>query len=633
MNPEFQAGGRLMALTVAMAAALSMSGCGGGGGDSSGGTPPPPPPATQSISGVVIDGAIQGATVCLDVNANGSCDSGEPVSGATDAQGNYTITGLTTAQLDAGSPLVAVVPATAIDADTGVVGTAYVMRAPAGKHAVISPITTLVQTGVAQGMTQAAAETAVATQLQVSASSLYNNFTTSSAGDNAALRTAVPLVVSSLQAGEQLVVSAPSTSPAPGYWVRQFNFTNTSNHYLRYYYSDNVADANGLYTYYDVRTSVVGGVPASSTTLYDSALLATPQGWKAFNGAMPNTSSRGSPAVSQWGNGYVYLTSRVDTDVSGQSIASVVAQIQDLSLNTTSSVVGVNASGLTGTMPAGSAVRRIRNVNTAAPVAYRVADGSYDYPSLAALVSAFPVPSSPTAGNTASMASLHGSAGCGASFCAQERLRVAFGANNAATYYLCDIDQSTNTTSNCQQAGTGTYAIGTAVDGSTPIMTFASLPAATSVQTFTRVFVARNGRVWFGWQDKPAAPSVQTRLNKVAFEALAAALNITPPTISDAASAYAGVWTASYTGGDTGDCASVYIDANGRVNGWCLSSGVGGTFLVTGTVNATGVASFSATGSTSSGASFTGSFTATAGSGTWTWPSHSATGTWSATKQ
>ncbi|KVK80986.1 hypothetical protein WJ47_11940 [Burkholderia ubonensis] len=71
-------------LGVSIAAALAA--CGGGGGDSS--TTPTTP--TSTVTGKAIDGYLAGATVCLDVNNNGVCDSGEP-SAITDATGQFSI--------------------------------------------------------------------------------------------------------------------------------------------------------------------------------------------------------------------------------------------------------------------------------------------------------------------------------------------------------------------------------------------------------------------------------------------------------------------------------------------------------------------------------------------------------------
>lgn len=429
--------------------------------------------------------------------------------------------------------------------------------------------------------------------------------------------------------------STPASTAAAGYWVRAFGFADASNYTLRYYYSDNVVDSAGQGTYYDVREATAGGKPA--VVLYDTTLFVTAQGWQpSLNGATPNTSTSTSSTTStyNYNSGYVGQSTREDTDVSGQSIASVVALTQNLGTNTLSTTVGVSAAGLQGTMPAGAKLRKISNADTSTPIGYRVSDGSVGngVTTLTGMVSTFPVPAAGTTittSNSVSLGGLHGSAGCGTTVCTQERLRAAFGANNGVTYYLCDVNTTTSVQSNCLVAGTGSFAYGTAVDGATPILTFAGLPAATSVQTFTRVFVQTGGKVYFGYQDKPDS-STQTRLNKVAFEALAAALGIAAPTIPDHPSAVGGIWSVTYAGGDTGNCAAMAVNAAGHVIGTCTSTGVGGSFIVSGSAAANGGLSV---GSTSSDASFSGSLAGTAGSGTWSRPSASATGTWTATKQ
>jgi trimeric autotransporter adhesin len=158
---------------VASIATLT-AGCGGGGGSD-----PPAPPATATISGVVADGPLQGAIACYDSNDNARCDSGEPVSGASDTNGNYSIT---VPAADAGNHAVIVdVPATAVDRDTGsAVGTAFVLKSPAtgsaGSQTVfVSPLTTLVvDTAGQQGLVRAEAEAQVKSQLGLTASPLAN---------------------------------------------------------------------------------------------------------------------------------------------------------------------------------------------------------------------------------------------------------------------------------------------------------------------------------------------------------------------------------------------------------------------------------------------------------------------------
>lgn len=117
-----------------LAACGGGSGGGGGSGDS-------------YLSGTVIDGYIHGATVCLDSNANGKCDSNETQT-VSDASGAYKLNtkGLSTAGLN----IVAEIPDTAKDSDDDgktlkeAGKSAYTMASSADQAAVITPFTTLV---------------------------------------------------------------------------------------------------------------------------------------------------------------------------------------------------------------------------------------------------------------------------------------------------------------------------------------------------------------------------------------------------------------------------------------------------------------------------------------------------------
>ena len=108
-----------------------LTACGGGGGGGA---------DSAAISGKVIDGYIQGARVCLDVNANLVCDASEP-STVTDAQGGYSLNyaGDTT-----GMHILALVPAGAMDSDLGEITKPFDLLTPAAEPSVISPLTTLV---------------------------------------------------------------------------------------------------------------------------------------------------------------------------------------------------------------------------------------------------------------------------------------------------------------------------------------------------------------------------------------------------------------------------------------------------------------------------------------------------------
>ena len=126
-------------LVSIVAAAALLTACGGGSNSDPAAPPATPQTVAQTIS--VIDGAIKGALVCLDANNNGACDAGE-TQGSTIADGSVT---LNVPAADAGKyPVLALVGTDAVDADNGPVTTAYSLRAPADKPAVVSPLTTLV---------------------------------------------------------------------------------------------------------------------------------------------------------------------------------------------------------------------------------------------------------------------------------------------------------------------------------------------------------------------------------------------------------------------------------------------------------------------------------------------------------
>ena len=117
---RFARGGAVAAWGVA--AACFLSACGGGGDGGGSPTPPdpgPPAPTALTLTGKVMRGYLQGATVCVDSNDNLLCDGNEPAA-LSDAQGDWRLE-LDAAQaaLLATARLIAVVPAAAVDASTG----------------------------------------------------------------------------------------------------------------------------------------------------------------------------------------------------------------------------------------------------------------------------------------------------------------------------------------------------------------------------------------------------------------------------------------------------------------------------------------------------------------------------------
>ena len=205
---------RKLALAFASVTLLMMAGCGGGGGGGEIAS------GTTSVPVTVIDGAIRNATVCLDINGNGICDSGEP-SGKTDAAGNVTLQVLTA---DAGKyPILAVVGTDAIDADHGPVTVPFTMAAPADKPAVVSPLTTLVQTLIATtGATSAQAEASVKAQTGINVS-LFEDFTKSSSADSVAAGTLARTVVLVTQQQSDTLKSTVGTAAIYGAAITQAN--------------------------------------------------------------------------------------------------------------------------------------------------------------------------------------------------------------------------------------------------------------------------------------------------------------------------------------------------------------------------------------------------------------------------
>ncbi|OOG50698.1 hypothetical protein B0E49_18415 [Polaromonas sp. C04] len=197
-----------LALAFAGAAMLTVAGCGGGGGGTS---VSPPTAAKTSVPVTVIDGAIENATVCLDKNLNGICDSGEP-SGKTDADGKVT---LQIDSADAGKyPVLAIVGTDAEDFDTGPVLVPFTLKAPADKPAVISPLTTLVQAYVeASGGTSTAAADAIKDKLGLSAS-LFDDFTKDASDTGKQAGTVARLIVVTTQTQRTATTDAKGTDGA-----------------------------------------------------------------------------------------------------------------------------------------------------------------------------------------------------------------------------------------------------------------------------------------------------------------------------------------------------------------------------------------------------------------------------------
>ena len=114
---------------------------------------------------------------------------------------------------------------------------------------------------------------------------------------------------------------------------------------------------------------------------------------------------------------------------------------------------------------------------------------------------------------------------------------------NPVTYYSCDQRFINGSTRNCVAIGNGNYSITTLPDGVSRVMTFSN-PPATSLGN-DRIFVERNGLVYFGFKDKLTVSKL-VRLNSPASVALLAQLGM--PAINPeaaqplTAASYQGTW-------------------------------------------------------------------------------------------
>ena len=521
---------------ICSALGLTLAGCGGGGSSS------PAASTGSSVSGVVLDGPIQGATVCLDLNANKRCDAGEPASAPTDAQGNYTITGLTTEQRNAGAEWIASVPVGASDGGTPVTA-AFVLRAPANKPGVISPFSHMVQVAMDQHPgDQAAAEALVAKQLGLAdANSLYANYSSGSpTADSATLVGMAPVIVGALQSGSQPSISVTPLQPNPTrYAVRKLIYTDSGNYTLRVFYGGPVTTDN-LGTFYDVRSGMSAGVALANSALYPTTKFLGTTGWVVIDPTVASHYAGGNPSAGSYGP-YRQLTFSAVRSLEGQPLAVGVDMANDLTKNGEATLIGV-PSALTGTYPAGAEVRTQTVIDTYTPVAYNpsIASVTQDYPArnittVDALIAAFPATGDAGRSNTVSAGNLHSSsdyscpAGQASCVFENERLHVMFGSGNVAQFALCQLNWPANTTgTTCVPIGSGNYQKTVGIDGKTNLVTFSNLPAAASGRTYTRVFVEDGGQVRYVYQDVPTTKTY-TRLNDTAFTPIAAQLGITVP--------------------------------------------------------------------------------------------------------
>jgi hypothetical protein len=168
----------------------------------------------------VVDGALRNALVCIDANDNGACDAGEPQA-RTDTGGNATLD--VPNALVGAHAVVAMVGTDAVDADFGPVTVPFVLTAPKDRTALVSPLTTLVESRMrATGTDMATAEAVVRERaaLQVSP---FADYTAAASGDavNTSTRAIARLVVLTTQAQTAALTAAVGSTDLSGATITQ----------------------------------------------------------------------------------------------------------------------------------------------------------------------------------------------------------------------------------------------------------------------------------------------------------------------------------------------------------------------------------------------------------------------------
>ncbi|MBV1959808.1 MAG: hypothetical protein KUG53_03630 [Pseudomonadales bacterium] len=171
MNQKINGSALLLCSALLVACGGGSSG-GGGGSSSDNGT---------TFSGLVADGYLVNAQVCLDLNDNKVCDDGEP--SALTTEGGAFSFDATQSQIDNNPVILEATAGTTIDEDTGVAVTKdFVLTAPAGSE-FVSPLTTLVQAEIESGSSVEQAVESIQTLLGTDADLLEDYVAKEESGD------------------------------------------------------------------------------------------------------------------------------------------------------------------------------------------------------------------------------------------------------------------------------------------------------------------------------------------------------------------------------------------------------------------------------------------------------------------
>ena len=529
---------------------------GTGGTDGTGGTGGTG--GTASLAGVVaVNGLVRNAVVCLDLNANSICDAGEPASAPTDASGTYTLSYDTRvilpAQVAASSLIAPQVPGALTDATTTIdqadgkatTDVAYVLRQVPGKAGAINPLTTLVASGMAAGMTETVARANVAVQLQI-AEAKIDDFQADPASTGAMVvdnaRTAAGVTASVLESGIALVVGNPVDGTLAGpNDLRNLRFTDASNYSFTAW--DLSARPAGASTgsLADIRQGRTNGLATASGVLYNQAYL-TASGWRRCDESEPVAFTLGVPNRSVFCGALEQTGARSTISLAGRSMAEVVTELQsdpqnfvNIGVPTATLLTALGAS----VFPNNSTLRPGFNLSFTQPLFINNlnTDGvnQLTATNLDGLIVARPA-------SGAALPGPGGSLNLGLGSGTFKNLRVAFTGTTSATagtvqFYECDLDSTQNVASNCAATNTGGYAISTVngvrvmhFNGNAPtVMNHERVYAEVKTATQANAFIGGGDWVFIARQNKPDLANNfirSKRLNSTAWQAMKTQLGI-----------------------------------------------------------------------------------------------------------
>lgn len=536
-------------LLCGLVASLYACGGGSGGTDSGGGTGggTVTQPAITLSGTVAIDQAVRNAAVCVDLNANAACDTGEPSAAATGSDGKFSLTyepgdAAATAAFNQAPVLARITPESVDAADPTSTATAkaFVLSAPAGKSAQINPLTSLVQKAIAAGTAREVAEAAVARQFGIDAARIYD-YQSDAASSAAVLadtaRTAAKVTAYALELGVPIQVTAPGAAAVASNQLAFLNYGNAQNYSVRERRSDGVVQADGFAHQFETRSGKTNGAPSTQEALFPSVTL-TSTGWTRCDSSVARLTTQGVPSrtlLCNQSTAYLGFTT-ASQDVSGKPMAEVITQLR--AGDTTLQAEGIRhdrsiemdpATLGSAVFPQGAQMRTALSVQLNRSPAFinNTATDRFGFATLEAMIAGRPA----SAVNLSTPATVRASTvGAAGPVDANHVLRVAFIDAANAQFYSCEsTPPAYSDLGACTVHSQSAYTLSTSQG--VRLLSFADFPGKTFMQGVTRGYTEFDGSV-FGYRlpaaiaSEDQALSYSTRLNGVAWAAMKTVLGI-----------------------------------------------------------------------------------------------------------